>query len=68
MAGEQEWITVTEAAEKSGYSVRTIQRLLQDGKIAGWKPGRDWFTTLVSVMKYKDKVKMGRPKKEDEGD
>lgn len=64
MPGDQQWITVAEAAEKSGYSIRTIQRLLEDGKIEGWKPGRDWFTTLEAVMEYKRKTKMGRPKKE----
>jgi len=64
MASDKQWITVAEAAEQSGYTVRTIQRLLQDGKIEGWKPGRDWFTTLASVMQYKQEVKMGRPKKD----
>ena len=63
MAGDKAWITVAEAAEKSGYSVRTLQELLKAGKLEGWKPGRDWFTTLDAVMAYKDKVKMGRPKK-----
>ena len=65
MPDNVEWITVAEAAEKSGYSVRTIQRLLEDGKIKGWKPGRDWFTTLDAVMEYKREVKMGRPRKDD---
>ena len=64
MSGDKQWITVAEAAEKSGYSVRTLQRLLQDGVIEGQKPGRDWFTTLDAVMAYKRKAKMGRPKKE----
>ncbi len=64
MPGDKQWITVAEAAEQSGYSERTIQRLLEDGKIEGWKPSRDWFTTLDAVMEYKRKVKMGRPKKD----
>jgi excisionase family DNA binding protein len=64
MSGDKQWITVAEAAEKSGYSVRTLQRLLQDGVIEGQKPGRDWFTTLDAVMEYKQNAKMGRPKKE----
>lgn len=68
MPNEKVWITVAEAADKSGYSVRTIQRLLQDGKIDGWKPGRDWFTTLASVIKYKEEVKMGRPKEDEQKD
>ena len=60
MAVNQQWITVAEAAEKSGSSIRTIQRWLEDGKIEGWKPSRDWFTTLDAVMEHKRKVKMGR--------
>ena len=63
MPGHTQWITVAEAAEKSGYSVRTLQHLLKAGKIEGWKPGHDWFTTLDAVMAYKRKVKIGRPKK-----
>ena len=63
MPGEKDWITVTEAAAKSGCSVRTIQRWLQNGAIDGWKPGHDWFTTLEAVVTYKDQRKRGRPKK-----
>ena len=63
MTGDKRWITVAEAAEKSGYARDTIQKLLKEGKIEGWKPGHDWFTTLDAVMEYKRKVKMGRPKK-----
>ena len=63
MPGDKQWITVAEAAEKSGYSIRAIQKLLQAGLIEGWKPGRDWFTTLEAVVSYKENVKRGRPKK-----
>jgi excisionase family DNA binding protein len=64
MSGDKQWITVAEAAEKCGYSIRTLQKLLQKGAIAGWKPGHDWFTTFDAVMEYKRKVKKGRPKNE----
>ena len=63
MPGDPKWITVAEAAEKSGYSIRFIQKLLQEGKIEGWKPGHDWFTTLEAVMEYQRKARRGRPKK-----
>lgn len=63
MSGAKDWITAAEAAEKSGYSVRMIQRLLKEGRIEGWKPGHDWFTTLDAVMEYKRTAKRGRPKK-----
>ena len=67
MSGDKEWITVVQAAELSGYSIRMIQRLLQEGKIEGWRPGRDWFTTLDAVMQYKRTARRGRPRKDDEG-
>jgi excisionase family DNA binding protein len=63
MPGEKQWITVTEAAEKSGTSIRSIQRWLQNGWIEGWKPGHDWFTTLEAVLTFKENIKRGRPKK-----
>ena len=65
MPDEKKWITVAEAAEKSGYSMRNIQELLKKGKIEGIKPGRDWFTTLEAVIAYKELVKIGRPKKDE---
>lgn len=67
MASGKQWLTVAEASEKSSYTIRTLQRLLQAGAIEGWKPGHDWFTTLDAVMKYKSQVKRGRPKKPDLG-
>jgi excisionase family DNA binding protein len=68
MADEKKWITVAEAAEKSGYAMRTLQQLLKEGKIEGWKPGHDWFTTLEAVMAYKQQAKRGRPRKKREED
>jgi excisionase family DNA binding protein len=63
MPGDKEWLTVAEAAKKSGIPIPTIQRWLRTGRIEGWKPGHDWFTTLEAVVEYKDKVKRGRPRK-----
>lgn len=63
MAKDKKWIAVAEAARRSGYSSRTIRRLLQDGKIEGWKPGHDWLTTLEAVLEYKKSAKPGRPQK-----
>ena len=66
MAEQKKWITVAQAAKQSGYSVRTIQQLLKEGKIEGIKPSRDWFTTLESIIVYKESAKIGRPKKDQE--
>lgn len=58
-----ELLTVAQAAEASGYSMRMLQRLLAQGKIKGIKPGHDWLTTLEAVLEYKAKAKRGRPPK-----
>ena len=60
---QTDWITVAQAAALSGYSMRTIQKLLETGKIAGMKPGHDWLTTLEAILEYKSKVRQGRPPK-----
>jgi excisionase family DNA binding protein len=65
MFDDEKWITVREAAERSGYAVSTVQWLLRAGRIKGWKPGNEWLTTLETVMAYKNSVKRGRPRKED---
>lgn len=60
---EEQWLTVAQAAEQSGYSMRMLQRLLQQGRIKGIKPGHDWLTTLEAVLAYKAQAKRGRPPK-----
>lgn len=61
----RQWIPVQEAADQSGYAVRTIQMLAKEGKIEVWQPSTELFTTLESVSAYKESVKRGRPAKED---
>jgi excisionase family DNA binding protein len=65
MSDEEKWITVREAAERSGYAISTIQWLLRTHRVKGWKPGNEWLTTFESVMEYKSEAKRGRPRKED---
>lgn len=61
--GNEKWITVAEAAQKTGYSVSMIQRLLRTGRIKGIKVSRDWLTTLNAVKNFKQQAKRGRPHK-----
>lgn len=49
---DEEYITVSRAAEASGLSRRQIQALLQSGVLPGIKPGRDWLLKLSTVMEY----------------
>ncbi len=63
---KEQWIPLAEAARQSGYSVSLLQRLVREGTIEGWKPGRNWLTTLEAVMAYKRTTRRGRPRKSDE--
>jgi hypothetical protein len=59
----EEYITVEDAAGKSGYSVRHVQYLLKTGRIKGRKFSRVWLVTLEAVMAYKaHSPGPGRPK------
>lgn len=60
---EGDLLTVAQAAEASGYSMRMLQRLLAQGKIKGIKPGHDWLTTLEAVLEHKARARRGRPPK-----
>ncbi len=60
---EHQWVSLADAARQSGYSVRTLQKLVKEGKIVGWKPGHDWFTSVEEVMTYKETVRQGRPRR-----
>ena len=59
-----DWITVAQASRQSGYAMRTLQKLLESGRIKGIKPGHDWLTTIEAVLEYKKTAKIGRPPKE----
>lgn len=49
---EPEWITVAEAARRSGYTVRHLQHLLKSEVLRGRKPARDWFVDADALQEY----------------
>jgi len=51
-----QWITTGEAAELTGYSPVTLRQFAREGKIEGWKRGRDWFINRDSVLAYKTRM------------
>lgn len=61
--GNEKWIPVAEAAQRTGYSVRMVQHLCKTGRIKSRKIGRDWFTTLATVRDFKKTAQVGRPPK-----
>ncbi len=46
------WLTVAEAAQRSGYTMSHIQYLLRNGVLKGVKPARDWFVDEESLQEY----------------
>jgi hypothetical protein len=47
------YITLIEATEITGYNTGHLRQLLRMGKLEGRKFGRDWFTTIEALEKYK---------------
>ena len=51
-----DWITVSKAAELSGYNEEHIRRLLRDGLITGRKFGIVWQVKRSSLNAYLSKA------------
>lgn len=61
---DDEYITVTQAARRSGLSPSHLARLLRTGEIEGIKPGHDWLVRESAVMAYlREGRRPGRPRK-----
>jgi hypothetical protein len=51
---EQDWyhaIPASRAARIFPVSYRTLIRWANEGKIAAWKPGREWFVSAMSLIR-----------------
>lgn len=62
--GLDDLISLTEAAELSGFTTRHLRHLAINGEIWAKKIGRNWVTTAQAVQDYKSRnVKPGpKPK------
>jgi excisionase family DNA binding protein len=61
---DEEYITVSRAAELSGLTSRHVRWLLAKGVIPGIKPGHDWLVKPSAVMDYlRQERKPGRRSK-----
>jgi hypothetical protein len=50
---ESEWVTTSQAAERTGYSTAYIRRLALLEHVRARKMGRDWFVHLGDALKHK---------------
>lgn len=48
----QDWLTISQAVELSGYHPEHLRELMRDGKIAGQKFGIVWQISRESLLKY----------------
>lgn len=46
------FLTVPEIAEILRCEVRTVRRKLNEGKISGHKPGKEWRVTREQLLQY----------------
>ena len=56
MANGEEWLTVTQAAEISGYHPERIRELIRERKINAHKFGTVWAVHKTSLLEYMQKM------------
>ena len=59
------WITTTEAAEITGYSIAYMRQLANRGRIEARKVGRDWLIERTSLLEFKLEMDRLGPSKHD---
>jgi excisionase family DNA binding protein len=60
-----EWITTQEAAELTGYQVRYLRQLVNEGKLKAVKRSRAIFIDKDSLLAYANEMKRLGPSKHD---
>jgi len=60
-----EWITTAEAAELTGYNVRYLRQLVNEGKIYAVKRGGIFWIDKKGAVDYADEMKRLGPAKHD---
>jgi|AntDeeMinimDraft_5_1070356.scaffolds.fasta_scaffold07943_2 excisionase family DNA binding protein len=49
-----EYITTKEAARRLNKSLRTVQRYVNQGKLEGYKDGKEWKISKESIRQYQE--------------
>lgn len=55
--GDEEVLTINQAAERIGVSVQTIYSQIQRGKIEARRFGRQWMLTADEVRRYIEEIR-----------
>ncbi|MBC7879584.1 MAG: helix-turn-helix domain-containing protein [Anaerolineales bacterium] len=63
MKKNQEWLTVNEAAELSGYNADHLRELIREGKIKAQKFSIVWMVDRKSLLAYKMKAQASGEKR-----
>jgi hypothetical protein len=57
-----DWISLPEAARLADVTERWMRQLVQDGKVAGMKVGRNYIVSRASAAAYVRSETEGRPR------
>lgn len=60
---EDEMVTLTYIARKTGIKLRTLQVAAKTKRLTAEKRGRDWFTTMKAVQDWERDPLKRRPRK-----
>ena len=58
----EKFMLLSEAAKDTTYSSKYLNLLIRQGKLEGYKDGRNWLTTKESIERYRDNRKRKRIK------
>ena len=61
---KEEWLTVNEAAERSGYHPEHIRRLIRQGAITAKKFSIVWMVSRESLLEYKKSQEKPSPQEQ----
>lgn len=64
MAGEDELLTIADAAKESGFTPRRLRQLAEDGALPAKKYGKTWLVKRPAFQRFltEHQPKTGRPR------
>lgn len=53
---DTEWVTTSEAADLTGYSIQYVRRLVRNGRVRAQKWVRDWMVDKEALLAYQQSM------------